>query len=200
MCCVHKSPVRLFPPPGPEVLTPVAFSLVANRQFLQQFSATPGCESLCPARGTASWAGHDHADLTAMTDPQWHCTGSDVPSTPPPPPHLGTPHGRSWVNYRLLVSEQWESRGLSKFHHAQDLKEIQRTVWVSLRGPQVLFLGGWTSFLRVLFLVAGYSTWDIALFKLDGPRKRKLKIVLMITGVYLHWGMENDLKNWVSGL
>ena len=126
---------------------------------------------------------------------RWHWFKCSLNHQPPTaPPHLGSPHGRDWVNYRLLVSEPWERRGLSKFHHAQDSKEIQRAVWVSLRGHRVMFLGGWTSFLGVLFLVAGCSTWDIVLFKPDGPRKRKLRFALMIAGLYLSWGMENDLK------
>lgn len=51
--------------------------------------------------------------------------------------------------------------------------EIQRTLWVSLRGPRVMLLGGWASFLGALFLVAGCSAWEDPLSKPDGLRKGK---------------------------
>jgi hypothetical protein len=69
----------------------------------------------------------------------------------------------------------------SKFYKAQDSKEIQRTLWVSLRGPQVMFLGGWASFLGVLFLVAGCSAWEDPLSKPDGSRKGKLRYCCNMT-------------------
>ena len=140
--------MRLFSPLGSQVLTPVAFCLVANSSSSSsslplQVATAMHCKGHSLLGRPHSRRPHRYSGRSSRGTPVTLALVQMFPQHPPPHPHstpaLGTPHGRDWVNYRLLVSEQWESRGLSKFHHAQDSKEIQRAVWVSPGAPESCF-------------------------------------------------------------
>lgn len=88
---MHKSAVRLLSALGPQVLSPVAFSLVA----------TSSSASSSPPLQAATAHAQQGAQPTELTSPLWQTllkghpgdtgTGSNVPSTPPLHPRTWEP-------------------------------------------------------------------------------------------------------------
>lgn len=69
----------------------------------------------------------------------------------------------------------------------QDSREIQRMLWISFNCVLMMVLECWTSFLGLLFLVVGCSTWEDPLSKPAGLRKRKLRFTVILPGFNLSW-------------
>ena len=69
----------------------------------------------------------------------------------------------------------------------QDSREIQRMLWISFKCVLMMVLECWTSFLGLLFLVVGCSTWEDPLSKPVGLRKGKLHFTVILPGFNLSW-------------
>ena len=137
-----KNPMRILPPPGPHLLTPMALSTEPNSNSPRstfwhrwdRLHSRPRQLILV----TAYWAGHFQVHILGFIDvqsqgiyPNIGETGIDIcltdnrfPSRRVPTTHwrwfkcprLGTRHARDWVEQRRLVRNLWESREPSKFH------------------------------------------------------------------------------------
>lgn len=129
-------------PSGPE---PCGLLPHGHLQFCQQLSATPGCDSACTARAQPTELTSPLADSSSRGTPVTLAPVQMFPRHPHSTPHLGTPHGRDWVNYRLLVSEQWEVEDSQNSTTHRILKKKKKKefkgklIWVSLRGPRSCF-------------------------------------------------------------
>lgn len=69
----------------------------------------------------------------------------------------------------------------------QDSWEIQRMLWISFKYVLMMVLECWTSFLGLLFLAVGCSTWEDPLSKPVGLRKGKLRFTVILPGFNLSW-------------